>query len=207
MRPATVILLALSCLPLASACAPRVAPAAAEVGCELGWDELAAAAPRELPLTPWRPGAPLPDPCPPDLDVAALLAAPPGDDAVRADVGGGRLATLVADGPGGSGRFWGVVVAVPGDPPRVACALASTAGFRHLLDRAAPLTPLPWLADLDGDGAAEVILWHRLPLGPAASEACYYGAQAAGAVHRRPPHRLPSSSMLGAPMGAPPLSS
>jgi len=67
------------------------------------------------------------------------------------------------------------------------------------------------LPDLEARRGVVVAMSSVAGFGPLYRRSAYaasnYGAQAAGAVHRRPPHRLPSSSMLGAPIGAPPLSS
>jgi hypothetical protein len=71
-----------------------------------------------------------------------------------------------AEGPSGSGRFWGVTVGVGGrgtaTPARGFCLEANTAGWRTLQRFAR--TPLPWLADLDADGRPELVLWDSFSL-------------------------------------------
>jgi len=80
-----------------------------------------------------------------------------------------------ADGPGGSGRFWTVTVGLASKtgskPDRGFCLTTSTVGWRTLLIY--KRTPLPWLADLDADGAAEVLIWDSFPLSEDPSEAEY----------------------------------
>lgn len=80
---------------------------------------------------------------------------------------------VATDGPRGSGRFWDVVVGAArrggGRPARGLHLTTSTAGWRTL--GAFARTPLPWLEDLDGDGAAEFILWDSFPLGDDAAGA------------------------------------
>src|SRR5262245_37436325 len=64
------------------------------------------------------------------------------------------------DGPGGSGRFWTVVVGVPETqevkPAHGICVSTTTVGWRTLRDYSKG--PLPWLEDVNGDGSAEFIL-------------------------------------------------
>lgn len=71
-----------------------------------------------------------------------------------------------ADRPGGSGRFWTVTVGLASKtgrkPDRGVCLTTSTVGWRTL--QSYKRTPLPWLADLDADGAAELLIWHSFPL-------------------------------------------
>jgi hypothetical protein len=147
-----------------------VAPAdAAASACPLDWSELGEAAPARLTLARWPSAGTLPDHCPASFDPARLLAGPAAcvaPDCVRADLGPGVTAALALDGPGGSGHFWSLGLAVADHSGvRFACTTASTVGWRHLARVADRLAPLPWLADLDGDGAAELIVWQRLPWG------------------------------------------
>ncbi|MGH7381026.1 MAG: hypothetical protein ACREKR_02180 [Candidatus Methylomirabilales bacterium] len=93
-----------------------------------------------------------------------------------------------ADGPVGSGRFWTVTVGLASKtgtkPDRGVCLTTSTVGWRTL--QVYKRTPLPWLADLDDDGAAEVLIWDSFPLSDDPSEAEYalvawvYGPDAEG---------------------------
>ncbi|MBA3547807.1 MAG: hypothetical protein H0T76_15095 [Nannocystis sp.] len=136
--------------------------------CVLQWEELAATAPTTLPLL-LGPVATLPDDCDVDFDPMRLLDDPAAcrePTCERAVFAGGRQGALLRQGPGGSGRFWSVgLVVADGQRRRFVCMTASTVGWRHLHPMAAQIGPLQWLADLDGDGAAEVIIWQRLPWG------------------------------------------
>lgn len=129
--------------------------------CPLHWDELNA--PPTIPLV--AASTPLGDDCP-QMDVAALLA--PGGCTAPACISAtidGRATAFVMEGPAGSGRFAALGLAVAGSPPRYACATASTVGWRHLVSVANQLAPLPWYADVSGDGRFELVVWQRLPWG------------------------------------------
>ncbi len=139
---------------------PVVTRPALDPDCPLAWDELADAAPPTIALTPPPPDDVFPDECP--LEFAPDAAACP--DCVTGRMAGDRAALLV-DGPAGSGRFYNVGLVIAGPRPRFACLMASTVAWRHLVEVADRLAPLPWLDDLDGDGDAELITWHRLPWG------------------------------------------
>ncbi len=84
-------------------------------------------------------------------------------------------AMVYAEGPSGSGRFWTLTVglaAKPGrKPDRGFCLETSTAGWRTL--QSYKRTPLPWLADLDADGWAELLIWDSFPLSDGSSMAEY----------------------------------
>ncbi len=132
--------------------------------CPLHWDELYA--PGTIPLVP---ASTAPDPdsddCP-AMDVAALLA--PGGCKTPACISttiDGRATAFVMEGPAGSGRFASLGLAVGDSPPRYACATASTVGWRHLGAATTGLAPLPWYADVSGDGRFELVVWQRLPWG------------------------------------------
>lgn len=142
---------------------PRGDPA-----CPLAGDELEAAAPSVIALAAWPPGE-LPDGCPEGFDAARVLAAGgcalPGCEA--GTMRGATRAALAIEGPDGSGHFAELGLALPGSPSRFACLQASTVGVRALEVGWHELAPLPWLADVDGDGAAELVVWQRLPWGDA----------------------------------------
>ncbi|MCA9676024.1 MAG: hypothetical protein KC464_13380, partial [Myxococcales bacterium] len=101
------------------------------------------------------------------FDPVALLG--PGGcvapDCEAGELAPGVRAALQIEGPAGSGRFEALGLAIAGAPPRFVCTTGSTVGWRHLASVATQLAPLSWLDDLDGDGAAEVIVWDRLPWG------------------------------------------
>lgn len=154
---------------------PVVDPLRDDAECALWLSELDAAAPPVIPLATYD-GGPLPDNCPDEVAamVAGRACAPCADrDPALADLRcnttcesatlrGGVRVRLALDGPNGSGHFeWlGVVVG-----NRFACIAASTVGVRALDGLPASFGALPWLADLDGDGDAELIAWQRLPWG------------------------------------------
>jgi len=179
VRPAIVWLSLLGCAPASSRVPPPIAHHAspappartepvieelpADVQCPLRWDELAEAAPAVIPLA--TPGGELPDDCPPDFDPAAAGCAQ-GADCDVGELHGRAHAVLARIGPVGSGRFVSLGLAV-GSSHRYACMTASTVGWRYLAQVGEMLAPLPWLADIDGDGEAELVLWHRLPWGDA----------------------------------------
>ncbi len=154
------------------AAAPVVHPIVAGA-CPLLIDDVFA--PARIPLRAAPVAAP-DDDCPTGFDPAAALVAGCGDDdgdCQAGPVGAGGRAHATLDGPGGSGRFWAIGLAVDagaGTAPRWACVTGSTVGWRLLVAEAAALAPLPWLRDLDGDGAVEFITWGRLPFGPSGSE-------------------------------------
>jgi hypothetical protein len=134
--------------------------------CPLGWEELAAIAPPEIPLRPW-PSPSLPDHCPAGFDPPALLA--PGacvlPDCQDGRLGRGQRVALHIDGPAGSGRFVSLGLAVAGPVPRFACLFASTVGWRHVHRVSRIMGTLPWLADVGGDADLELVTWQRLPWG------------------------------------------
>lgn len=141
---------------------PVVTQPAPDPDCPLAWDELIDIAPPTIALAPL-PGEPeWPEECPLDFDPAATLAG--CADCVAGRMTGDRAGLLV-DGPAGSGRFYNLGLVVDGPRPMYACMMASTVAWRHLVEVADRLAPLPWLDDLDGDGDAELITWHRLPWG------------------------------------------
>lgn len=129
--------------------------------CPLSWDELYA--PARIPLLPW--GTALPDDCP-DFDAAQLLASGgcTDPDCIAATLDG-RPSAFVMEGPAGSGRFASLALAIGDTAPRFACVTASTVGWRHLYAVANQLAPLPWFADISGDGRPELVAWQRLPWG------------------------------------------
>ncbi len=145
--------------PAAPATRPVVTRPAPDPDCPLAWDELAEIAPPTIALTPPPADGALPEECP--LEFTPGAACP---DCVTGRMGGDPAALLV-DGPAGSGRFYNLGLVVGGARPLYACAMASTVAWRHLVEVADRLAPLPWLDDLDGDGDAELITWHRLPWG------------------------------------------
>jgi hypothetical protein len=88
--------------------------------------------------------------------------------------GAGSLGLCVySDGPGGSGRFWSVTIGLvesrASAPARGFCLSTTTIGWRTLLRY--QQTPLPWIADMDEDGAPEFLLWTSFPLADEASAA------------------------------------
>jgi hypothetical protein len=78
--------------------------------------------------------------------------------------GGGHVAVQTF-GPEGSGRYWSVGIALDSPAHPSACVEASTVGFRLLSPVAQMVAPMPWFADVDGNGEREVILWQRVPWG------------------------------------------
>ncbi|MCE9579128.1 MAG: hypothetical protein K8W52_38755 [Deltaproteobacteria bacterium] len=141
----------------------RSAPTAA-AACPLGWDEFALAATPTIALQPMVPGQAMPEECPWDFDPSVALAHGCAD-CVSGTIAPGRRAVLAIAGPAGSGHFASLGLVVDGPQPRFACLLASTVGWRYLAPVAHRLSPLPWLADLDGDHLVELIAWQRLPWG------------------------------------------
>jgi hypothetical protein len=130
--------------------------------CHLAWDELVESAPARIELT-----NALDDEC---AEGEAFTASEP-PDTIRGSMRGGVAAEVVADGPSGSGRFFSVSIAIgAGAKQRHACTMGSTVGWRMLYQVADRLAPLPWLADVDGDGPMELVVWHRLPWGGGHSE-------------------------------------
>ena len=136
--------------------APVIFERPASTDCPLRWDEVHA--PARIALR----SAPKENCTAPPSELLACT------DCQRATVASGQRAVFQSTEPGGSGRFSQFTLAVDG-PPRVACGDMSTVGWRHL-DRVSDwLAPLPWFADIDGDGTHEVIAWQRLPWGDAES--------------------------------------
>lgn len=86
---------------------------------------------------------------------------------LRGPVAAGDLAVDPA-GPEGSGRYWTITVGLTPSrdaaPTRGICVETSTAGFRSL--RSFGEKGLPWIADRDGDTAAEFVLWTSCFLTP-----------------------------------------
>lgn len=70
---------------------------------------------------------------------------------------GDRAVMVHRDGPIGSGRLWTITVWVRGIGGF--CSYASTAGLRRLFRLHARKPQIDWLADLDGDGNDELVLW------------------------------------------------
>jgi hypothetical protein len=81
---------------------------------------------------------------------------------------GGEPVLVSLDGPGGSGRYWSVhLVQRAGH----ACLGGTTVAFRHLYAvtdalKAEGLAPLPALGDVDGDGAAELVIYSGATVEP-----------------------------------------
>ena len=102
----------------------------------------------------WLPGEELSGDCE-DVGSGRWTTAPAGDFNLMVD----------ADGPYPEGRFWNITVGLApkrgGEPHRGFCVEACTIGWRTLLSF--KRLPLPWVADLDGDGAAELMLWDSFP--------------------------------------------
>jgi hypothetical protein len=134
--------------------------------CQLDWRDLAESSPARIALEAWPPKE-VPEDCPSDFDPRALLA--PGGcalpDCQEGRMAGGKRAVLRIDGPNGSGHFFWLGLAVDGRTPRFACMQASTVAWRLLHPVARKISPLPWLADVDGDRSAELVAWQRLPWG------------------------------------------
>lgn len=155
--------------PSAAAIRP-VVPALARIDdarCPLSWTELDP--PDQIALQPWPPASgELPDDCPP-FDAAQLLA--PGGcvapDCAVGEMAPGRRVAFTMQGPDGSGHFAQSAIVTDEPTPRFACAWSSTVAWRHLYRVAHLLAPLPWFADLDGDGRFELVTWQRLPWGDA----------------------------------------
>jgi hypothetical protein len=78
----------------------------------------------------------------------------------RGPLRSGELA-VATEGPEGSGRYWTVTIGLapgPGAAPvRGVCLETSTRGFPAL--QRSGNGGLPWVADRDDDGAAEVVFW------------------------------------------------
>jgi hypothetical protein len=129
--------------------------------CALRWSELKDMAPPTIDLAP--ANGRLQDECAEGFDPADADCEPGSSDCFQATMRGGRKATLSVIGPEGSGRFVSLGLSV--DAKRFACITASTVGWRYLFPVGERLAPLPWLADVDGDGDAELIVWTRLPWG------------------------------------------
>jgi hypothetical protein len=136
---------------------PRPAPSS---GCTLHWDEVGAPERIELTDTLDEACIPFEDP---DL--------PPHITTQSGRMHGGIAAELTVDGPNGSGRFLSLGLTVKtGTTTRYACMMGSTVGWRHMYPVANQLAPLPFLADVDLDGSAEVVVWDRLPWGDSESD-------------------------------------
>jgi len=78
---------------------------------------------------------------------------------------GSRELFVYADGPEGSGRFWGVTVGLgrpqAAHPLRGVCLVTSTVAWRALQR----FRRLEWLDDVDEDGSVELVLWTSFSLG------------------------------------------
>jgi len=136
--------------------------------CPLRWDELAAYAPATIELTQVASEDPrlavdMNDDCP-GFDPRETTCAS-GIDCNEAQMHGGNHAALSIVGPAGTGRFFSIGLAVEGKG--FACMTASTVGARALYPAGNQLTRSPWLADVDGDREAELVVWSRLPWGDA----------------------------------------
>jgi hypothetical protein len=139
---------------------PVLVEPASHGSCVLRWSELQAAMPPTIDLAD---SDPLGDECVDGFDLKAAACTPNGDDCFQATMRGGHEATLSVVGPEGSGRFETLGLSIDGT--RGLCLTASTVGWRYLFPVGKMLAPLPWLADADGDGDAELIVWSRLPWG------------------------------------------
>jgi hypothetical protein len=166
MRLAFLLVIAHGSIALASPrLPPRVVTPPQNAACPLRWDELDA--PARIPLDSRDCG---------DFDPASLLQ--PGACTIASDVPdepnalrdcelgtmrGGTRAAVQSIGPSGSGHYWSVAIVLdrPGHPH--ACFEASTVGFRLLVPVAGQVPQVQWLADVDGNGERELILWERLP--------------------------------------------
>lgn len=138
---------------------PVLVEPASHGSCVLRWSELQAAMPPTIDLSA---NDPLGDECVDGFDPSATCM-PNGEDCFRGTMRGGHDATLSVVGPEGSGRFETLGLSIDGK--RGLCLTASTVGWRYLFPVGDRLAPLPWLADADGDGDAELIVWSRLPWG------------------------------------------
>jgi len=118
-------------------------------------------APATIPLLP--AGAQLSDECSDGFDPSTAPCADGSDDCIHATMRGHQHATLSVAGPDGSGHFASLSFSVDGK--RFACMTASTVGWRYLFPVGDKLAPLQWLADVDGDSDAELVVWSRLPWG------------------------------------------
>lgn len=130
--------------------------------CPLAWTELAEIAPPVIPLLP--ADGQRSDECPADFDPAA--SCPAGAECSQAEMRGHTPVTLTLVGPEGSGRFEWTGLSV-GSSHHFACIMGSTVGWRYLYEVGEMLAPLTWLADVDGDHEAELVVWTRLPWGDA----------------------------------------
>jgi hypothetical protein len=140
---------------------PLLVEPASGRSCDLRWSELKDAAPPTIALLP--ANGKLSDECAESFDPKRASCAPGDTDCFQATMRGGHKATLSVIGPEGSGRFETLGLSIDGK--RFACITASTVGWRYLVPVADKLAPLPWLADVDGDKDAELIVWQRLPWG------------------------------------------
>jgi hypothetical protein len=139
-----------------------IEPESESRSCALRWTELDAAAPKIIELAP--ANGQLTDECADGFDPKTPSCADGNDECIEADMRGGQHATLSVSGPAGSGHFASLGLAVDN---RFVCLTASTVGWRYLFPVGTKLAPLPWLADVDGDGDAELVVWQRLPWGDA----------------------------------------
>ncbi|HTL38342.1 MAG TPA: hypothetical protein VL326_34665 [Kofleriaceae bacterium] len=132
--------------------------------CPLRWDELADLAPTTIELTPLAGSDPR-------LAVDANAACPWFDPTAMSCSGysecnvatmrGARNAALTVGRA--SGGFVSLGIAVEGKG--FACVTASTVGAKNLYPLGTKLIREPWLADVDGDQEAELVIWTRLPWG------------------------------------------
>jgi len=98
-------------------------------------------------------------------DHAGPCEAVPADAWLRRPSKGTSFAVR-AEGASGSGRYWTVTVGVTRpqekEPHRGFCLGTSTVGWRTLQRFGS--SPLSWIADRDGDGRPELIIWDSFPL-------------------------------------------
>ncbi|HTR54966.1 MAG TPA: hypothetical protein VMJ10_29975 [Kofleriaceae bacterium] len=160
-----------------SAPAPRLEPFVVpsprgDETCHLRGDEIDEVAPPVIALAAWTPAGGGDD-CPTGF-VATVTdsAACSGCESGRTH--DGRRVRLVIDGPNGSEHLFALGLAVDGTPTRFACLPASTVGIRALGGTPDGFGRMPWLADLDHDGASELVVWEPLAWGDAAVQTALF---------------------------------
>ncbi|HTL38343.1 MAG TPA: hypothetical protein VL326_34670 [Kofleriaceae bacterium] len=146
---------------------PLLVEPASSRSCVLRWEELKGAMPPVIELSPVgskrSDKSEESDECAEGFDPATITCEPGSEDCFTATMRGGHEATLSVLGPEGSGRFETLGLSIDG--ARFTCMITSTVGWRYLFPVGKMLAPLPWLADVDGDKEAELIVWARLPWG------------------------------------------